>query len=212
MKERPIIFSTAMVQAILEGRKIMTRRIVKLSEFGDSDTRGYKYHFRDKKGRWNDVTDESLIKFCPYGNPGDHLWVKETFAKVKSKGTYLYKSDKMFDNCGPSEIEWKWTPSIYMPRLASRITLEITDVRVERLQDITEQDAIKEGVFRKKQEDGTYWHGNYGHPDGVGPLLNAIESFRSLWLSINGEDSWNQNPWVWVISFEGLQSQGRRVK
>ena len=136
---------------------------------------------------------------CPYGKIGDRLWVRETFAlrysilphrKIEK---YFYRAD------GEYEGKLKWKPSIFMPRSASRINLEITNVRVERLQEITDTDCLNEGMvmFWKKNPSGIYQYGVgkhwFDYPD---------DAFQCLWNSINGKDSWESNPWVWVIEFK----------
>lgn len=201
MKERPILFSGDMVRAILDGRKTQTRRAVKrdlANSFdpprGDSDIKaGYPW-FEDQNGEWHKAVD-----CCPYGKPGDRLWVRETwaeFAGIEPQVKIVYRADKLFDTeakehlCGN-----KWRPSIYLPRWASRITLEITGVRVERLHDISEEDARAEGCT----------HTGIGRHIAADEIETAREQFERLWQSINGEDSWNANPLVWVIEF-------RRVK
>jgi len=186
MKERPILFSGPMVRAILEGRKTQTRRVVKPQPGCDP---------RD---------DEHLdMGRCPYGQPGDRLWVREAwhtderdleYARAKhedamSDSPIYYRADPENDNAGCT-----WRPSIHMPRWASRITLEITRVRVERLQEISEKDAIAEGA-------DPYLHPV--HPGREG--LRHVDGFRSLWESINGPGSWDANPWVWVIEFKRVE-------
>lgn len=202
MKESPILFSTPMVQAILADRKTQTRRIMKRQP----DARGVRttnVMFED----WHGVE----IKF-PYGRVGDVLWVRETWCKIPqgpdSFGAYLYKS--MGD-----EPYGKWKPSIHMPKSASRIWLKITDIRVERLQDIGEEDAKAEGV--EYCENGFYGphkspgYRNYfktdiqGKHKDIGPCTTAVASFKTLWEVINGSESWEANPWVWVISFERIE-------
>ena len=196
VKERPILFSAPMVRAILDGRKSQTRRVVdRFSRFGNvrqfepSNTPGYDFHFRDKKGLWQDFRKPDLLKLCPYGQPGDRLWVRETWAPMCSfdpspETGAVYKAD---NHLSQKAIAAKWTPSIHMPRWASRITLEISTVRVERLQDISEADAKSEGCPCYETPDGTcsYW-------------------FRELWESINGAGSWAANPWVRVVDFRRL--------
>lgn len=187
MRERPILFSGAMVRAILNGRKNQTRRVVRPD---------------------GDPTDSALR--CPYGAPGDRLWVRETWAV-----------GRVFDRTRPAEIPtverdvpvwWRadgfaeesdnrgrWRPSIHMPRWASRITLDIVSVRVERLQAITEADAFAEGVEANPYVmcDGT---------TDEAMSISARDNFRALWDSINGKRlgcSWGANPWVWVVEFRG---------
>ncbi|HAD11861.1 MAG TPA: hypothetical protein DCF33_05410 [Saprospirales bacterium] len=231
MKERPILFSGPMVRAILFDIKTKTRREVKkllgfgqITQFGQSDTKGFDWHFRDKQGRWHDISTEKLLKANPYGQPGDRLWVRETFAEVGCIGKpidwfeYHYKADYTDGiYTGYADMCFdRWKPSIHMPREASRIMLEMTDVRVERLRDITDSDAISEGIesFRPVPGDGPpetryrdytaeekFKHGKtvrkYQH-------YTPRPSFFSLWESINGKDSVISNPWVWVITFKRL--------
>lgn len=188
MKERPILFSGPMVQAILTGHKIQTRRVVKfplkLKAHGVAIT------------SLNDGDSEEVNEFCPYGRPGDRLWVKETFCVDEdSEGKTAYRADGWIET--PSD-DGKWKPSIFMPRHRSRITLDIRGVRVERLQSITEWHAQCEGVrtinTTELQSDGT-----------LKPItISARRNFEDLWWRINGPMSWSQNPWVWVITFRRL--------
>lgn len=129
---------------------------------------------------------------CPYGKPGDVLWVRESFANTIYDNCYLYKSDTQ------DKSQWlKWKPSIHMPKKACRHFLKIVNIRVERLQDINETDAIAEGV----EGDRKNGFRNYLV---YGAMTCAQVSFETLWLLINGKDSWKQNPWVWVIEFEKI--------
>ena len=188
MKERPILFSGDMVRAILEGRKTQTRRTVK-PQPGDHmripmlTQNGWQFmthpdQLRDTVSSWR----------CPFGIPGDRLWVRETwaeFAGIEPQVEIVYRADKLFDTEAKEHlIGNKWRPSIYMPRWASRITLEITGIRVERLHDISYHDAVAEGCG--------------------GMLEPATVYFQCVWKDINGEDSWNANPWVWVIEFKKI--------
>lgn len=175
MKERPILFSGPMVRAILAGKKTQTRRVVK-------DLRWYEppvkvAHIGNKVG-----TPEAL---CPYGQPGDRLWVKETWSTTEQAGDHVADAHVVYRATDPdweTMDGWKWRPSIYMPRWASRITLEIVSVRIERLKEISESDSIAEGC-----------------PSGC---------FSELWQSINGDTPgkrWADNPWVWVIEFRRIE-------
>jgi hypothetical protein len=212
-KERPILFSTPMVQAILDGRKTQTRRTHDLNYV---NTIPSMWRFLDRiGGSWKNkvefvyrfIHNETLIKFdiaCPYGKVGDVLWVRETFSdepqyyfiyKADNKGGKLYlgTDDEGPQYCDVEDIKWK--PSIFMPKEACRIRLEITDIRVERLQDISEDDAKAEGVipFKAKcEEDMDCW------TDG-----KHKTAYNYLWNEINGwnPNSWEKNPWVWVITF-----------
>ena len=213
MKERPILFSAPMVRAILAGRKTQTRREVNringigpVTCFGGSEATGYDFALRDRRDMWNEFREDELLGRCPYGIPGDRLWVRETWFDnmasddgdtEKTPARCVYRSDGEFIEQFPEDyMEGKWTPSIHMPRWASRITLEVVSVRVERLQDITNMDALSEGC------DGERWldaDGSEGR--GVEPW----EQFRELWRNINGPDSWDANPWVWVVEFRKLK-------
>ena len=189
MKERPILMSAPMVCALIEGRKTQTRRVVALREFGPSDTPGYHWHFRDRRGLWNDISTERLLELCPYGVPGDRLWVRET---------WHHEDASCFDpKCGqPTHIFYRvtepypesirWRPSIFMPRWASRITLEITDIRVQRVQEISPDDIVAEGIPKH---------------------LNADTEYIRLWDFLNAKRGlgWDKNPWVWAIAFRRVQ-------
>lgn len=187
MKERPILFSGPMVRAILNGRKTQTRRVCKLNAAGRVQLRGRNWH----------IYDPASINACPYGLPGDRLWVRETFQPAR--GGYRYRAD----HPGLTTLR-PWKPSIFMPRAASRITLEIVKVRIERLVDISENDAMAEG-----------WSlGPLGYSDAVElrgwPLEpetidTAREWYQKLWDSINGDKHpWASNPWVWVVEFKNV--------
>jgi hypothetical protein len=184
MKERPILFSGPMVRAILEGRKTQTRRVVNI----DIDPKVGRFLEADPSGFWGFANDDHFpiqCIHCPYGIKGDRLWVRETWTPVSTyepsaETGALYKADFI----GSEDfVDWRWKPSIHMPRWASRITLEITGLRVERLQEISEADAIAEGIQHRT-------------------MNNPIVEFQWLWESISGPGSWAMNPWVWVLEFE----------
>jgi hypothetical protein len=179
VKERPILFSAPMVRALLDGTKTQTRRIIKPTQPRDD-------------GRWPAGRDP--VPDCPYGQTGDRLWVRES-----------WQAWTEFNNVPPREIPpesrvnyvadgsvWdaKKRPSMFMPRWASRITLEVVGVRVERLQDISETDAMAEGVE---------WKDHAGLAK-----YTARKLYTTLWLLINGLESWEANPWVWVVEFQPL--------
>ena len=184
MKERPILFSTEMVKAILEGRKTQTRRVLR----DTTEHRGEQYNPAYIE-RWKN--DEGWAKICPYGKVGDRLWVRETFCddciQDPVPHRVCYKANR--ENQPASDFCTKWKPSIFMPRWASRITLEITNIRVERVQDIGVKDALAEGVKYDVSVRG-------GDP---------VSRYQDLWDSINGEKyPWSSNPWVWVIEFKRI--------
>lgn len=181
VKSRPILFSSEMVRAILDGRKTQTRRVVKRQPIGVVSGPDYDGLFCETK--------DPVARYfaCPYGQPGDHLWVRETFAVMQGVGA-KYRAD----NPGavkPSEYwDTPWTPSIFMQRTWSRITLEIVGIRVERLQEITAKDAIAEGIEVDNSQ------------------LRETPNFRELWDSLNGKKHpWSRSPWVWVIEFRRIK-------
>lgn len=194
MKERPILFSGPMVRAILDGRKTQTRRIVKPQPTGCEPYRCERYcpaivrpdgeldAGPEVFGCYSDDGEWGVR--CPYGGPGDRLWVRERWAAVKGFDWYRPRDiprNATITYAGHGDTACangigKWRPSIHMPRWASRITLDVEAVRVERLQDITDEDAAAEGVEYRTV-------------------------FAELWESINGRGSWDLNPWVWVVEF-----------
>lgn len=194
MKERPILFSAPMVRALLDGRKTQTRRIVKklhpsCREMIAHDRIGGLFTCRDAFSRCVQMLP------CPYGQPSDRLWVKEAFAPMEdaqSPGSVQYRADREH----PQVTKWK--PSIFMPRRASRILLEVVSVRAEQLQDISAADAIAEGIQRTNG-DGE-WAAEGLAYTGHSPR----ETYRELFESINGAGSWDANPWVWVIEFRRI--------
>jgi hypothetical protein len=214
IKERPILFSAPMVRAILEGRKTVTRRAVKFPlidrDFG-CELAG------------NEIDQSEAHRLCPYGQPGQRLWVRESWWQAGDwQATYpeddtgawfgsrrvVYSADGTPPNepnssypsglrngaypaAAPDKI-WRHRPSIHMNRWASRILLENTDVRVERLQDISEEQASAEGVSAQAVE--SFRVAGVARPAGF--------AFRDLWTSINGDENWTVNPWVWVVEFK----------
>jgi hypothetical protein len=203
MIERPILFSAPMVRAILDKKKTQTRRVVKFSGWPDEESqqdkhRIYKAVFRCDDGSFGWLSGEDTDgKFsahlkpypgtqCPYGTPGDRIWVRETWRDTNTFGIQ-YRAD--FEE---TEVMHggKWRPSIFMPRGACRLTLEVTGVRVERLQDITDDAACCEGVDLTNTSIPTY----------------ATQRFQKLWDSINAKRGfgWEVNPWVWVVEFRSL--------
>lgn len=240
MKVKPILFNTEMVRAILDGRKSCTRRINKDAndyvvpdmDFYDSDKRTYAVHnYSDKEHKDKLSIAERTCPICP----GDILYVRETFAwcpcwdcgmdtepgactdhiyhrEKKEYGCYMYRAS-CEDNEYPSADTWH--PSIHMPKEAARIWLKITDVRVERLQDITEEQACMEGTdpWDEACYENNGWHSTFSDPDSGGDP-NMIEGFHKLWNStIKKTDldryGWDANPFVWVIKFERCEKPER---
>lgn len=196
MNEREILFKGPMVRAILEGRKTQTRRLYKPSK-------GFPYQDGETTPNPNEGSTWMEYGPCPYGNVGDRLWVKETWCPSfahddKSQNGYCYRAT----HNGPDPL--RWNPSIFMPRWASRITLEITAVRLENLQDISEDDAQEEGVERMLRVEDLYanWTGNNDKA-----VLNYRDGFRCIFEQINGEKVWEENPMVWAITFKEVKGE-----
>ncbi|MDY0142627.1 MAG: hypothetical protein RBR97_12115 [Bacteroidales bacterium] len=199
MKTKPILFSTDMVQAILDGRKTMTRRLSGLNKVNknpDDFIAHLQYHlldsipdffvFRTRDINANNITSKPRFK------KGDILYVKETHSIIDGK--IVYRAD------APASTNIKWKPSLFMKKEYARIFLQVTNVSCERLHDITATDAINEGIdckgiFYKDYFDDTYF---FSIPEF---------SFNSLWVKINGQDSFNSNPWVFVYEFKRIEKQ-----
>ena len=217
MTERPILFSAEMVRAILAGRKTQTRRAIKpqpwVDNMGNACWKDRNFgqsanHVPHIKALASPIPcSDTKRVLCPYGAPGDLLWVRETFRYFPGTGSHLWDGDREYQADGAVKSgrfftaeEWqsrgmkakpepRWRPSIHMPRWASRITLEVKSVRVERLQDIRCTDAEAEGA------------GHEAGPTGG----QARGAFANLWNHINGPGAWEANPWVWVISFQRVK-------
>jgi len=218
---RPILFSTEMVKAILAGRKTQTRRIIS-ERNSESTSKLSQLNFNDvihdnffepaylKVARKEDSTRHRV--FCKY-KIGDILWVRETWATHHSfdhygiadiKSTSLVSESEKYQYVASGLPEWcgKHRPSIFMPREACRIELRITDIKVERLQSISEEDARREGV---KYDLALEFNQYLNYEKGIYQCQTAVESFKTLWSEINGEKSWSENPFVWVITFERVE-------
>lgn len=242
IKERPILFSGAMVKAILEGRKTQTRRAIRkqplmVKHMGTPDGHpgewGLPVPGRTAFCLIEKSSSLAVAKYCPYGQPGDRLWVRETWAPVQplADGVLQYEGARLVELDGyPIEVWFRadgelgplsyccddgprWKPSIHMPRAASRLTLEVTEVRVQRLQDISEENAIAEGAQRFDDLPSI-------HPWGQDPrwsmeqplstehcLNNARFAFANFWNKLNADKHpWDSNPWVWAVSFRPVEA------
>jgi len=199
MKARPALFSTPMVQALLDDRKNNTRRLKGLDGFNKSPnlfrydgtcTDNKNYHYMESLSD-GQPTEQYFDVKCPFGRVGDLLYVRETCMFQKNfndlKTSEIPKDTLVGYKAGyGANVYGKARPSIFMPRWASRLTLKITDIRVERLQDISEEDSVQEG-----------------YPPSMGmDCIHPRMWFEDLWQSINGKESWDTNPWVWVIEFK----------
>lgn len=224
MTDRPILFSAPMIRALLEGRKTQTRRLLKRPSWAqeagwpemvmnEQDLAGRLFWYAEKTG---------CLSLLPVPQPRDRLWAREAHALVGNvdPGFLMFRANGYtaecarigFDKPYPPESEVRWRPSIHMPRWASRITLIVTDVRVQRLQDISAADAIAEGIaceglsglqgcgelWRDYKNPPTKYTG--GHADN-GTFRNPRNSFRSLWNSLHGDGAWDENPWVSATTF-----------
>ena len=237
-KERSILFSGTMVRALLDGSKTQTRRALKITPRNSPGCVPYcadnGKHFRFPvsqedfkklpKSMQQDERSEGAYYYgpCPYGQPGERLWVRETlyFDKCGEEWCYVAGNDPVMADPYTAPILLtegrKFVPSIHMPREASRLLLEITDVRCERLQDISEADAVAEGIdkfpiegWEPEYDAGCYknylWSPKTADKQAKAKT-SAEESYESLWASINGPDSWAANPWVWVVTFKIITS------
>lgn len=264
-KEIPILFSTPMVQALLDDRKGQTRRLsgldilnekpdfyMRLDEIDQMDIPKEAIKYDDKfyyafTGKFNNSS--TVVLTCPYGKVGDILYVRENWKMVgwdfeDSEVVIQYEDEDEIrfeapDNISVDAHQWivkqyeklldkeiirtededetmvtftglkhPFSPSIHLPKWCSRIWLEVTNVRVERLHDIKEEDAANEGIATFYNKMGNLRFVNYMGLDGDG-FYFPYESFKSLWISINGPESWKANPWVWVVSFKVLSKTGK---
>ena len=220
MKERPIIFSAPMVRAILDGRKTQTRQVVKPQPphscryvMNGAASHALCFGPNDECVPPTGTSIDHRLP-CPYGVPGDRLWVRETWNTLPLRHVFYREGGEMHK-------DWKWRSPIHMPRWASRITLEITAVRVERLNEISAKDAVREGVGLPDECDheiecsdprnGATWTDLESNAAGGCPWSSchcARDCFRELWDRINGKrHPWSSNPWVWVLEFKRLETE-----
>ena len=222
MKSRPILFSGVMVNAILAGKKTQTRRLLNPQPAWDYQRAEFVWQTKKGEARWSRTPQlaalhHGLLPQCPYGQVGDQLWVRENL-RLDAAGFWVYAADRALLEFGPEHeataLVWahhkdtEHCPSIHMPRWASRITLEVTAIRVERLQDISEQDALAEGVTEKAHYVGTEYGGDrYQGRTGWFTDDGCYRGgYGKLWDSINPQDNWLRNPWVWVVEFKRVEA------
>lgn len=219
-KQIPMLYSCPMVKSLKIKTKEETRRTRNLDEINKTPN-AYKFlNFGDVRGdvpvaMFEKVNKKgahlhgTMIKF-PYGHIGDKIWVRETFTYVANGENFLYRADFLGDNgkiVSEQGLEGvKWTPNIHMPKLAARIWLEITDITCERLQDITTEGALSEGIEIRDLEGTTTYRDYSSKRDrfAYGTHFKPRDSYKTLWESINGRGSWKKNPWVWVVKFKTL--------
>jgi hypothetical protein len=204
MKERPILMTPANAQKCHEGTKTQTRRIVKVPDWATDDGMLKLASQRPATGIAYYVDGVPVKRLtCPYGQVGDRLWVRESWAIGKGlvgEPDFIYKG-----NVVHGHDSHKWRPSLHMPLLACRTVLEITALRVERLQEITEEDVIAEGVNRIAHgRNGDYYSAFRDDPHHDN-WIDPVGAYKELWESINGKGSWKRNDWVWVVSFRNVQ-------
>lgn len=235
-KERSIPFSGDMVRALLDGRKTQLRipitRVTGIhggivTEFQTSDTPGYDFAMRDRRRTWNELRKDELLQRCPFGQIGDRFWVRETFCLEEERLEDLGEHRPPFDDGRPIEYirdladQWVqprykatdpaeptvgWKPSILMPRWASRITLEITEVRVQRVQEISAKDAVSEGLDEISAR--TLRVQKFGLPswEDYEYRMSPIDAYEKLWDSLFSKKGfgWDVNPWIWAIGFRKI--------
>lgn len=211
MRERGMIFNAEMVRALLDGRKTQTRRVLTPLQLGLIELAAIAGEcYPLESGQQHTNSQSYYRELCPFGDVGDRLWVREAFrvhSKATDVATLVYRASERqswtqqtrrvpISECNKPVSPEAWTPSLHMPRWASRITLEITGVRVERLSSMTEEDARAEGCMG-------------GHDSIPGYMYSATphEHFHHLWTSIYGEDSWQVNPWMWVVEFKRVEDE-----
>lgn len=202
-KEIPILFSTDMVLAKIEGRKTMTRRIVKGAALRWLDGAPFPPEF---------VADPDN-GLCPYGKPGDWLYTRETWQhtdcinlnREDENAGYIYKASENGRDWESNTDGWRWKPGIHLPKIGSRLWDEVVAVRIERLHDITQEDAEKEGL----QFDWSEGKQFKNYTNNKFELGDSRQSFATLWEKINGKESWDANPWVWVVEFKVLSTTGK---
>ncbi len=234
MKERPILFSAPMVRAILAGAKTRTRRIVKYDVRGPNGPNNPPdiFDWYDAAGKWRGAHRANgdhpsgercnAMDLCPYGARGDRLWVRESWqplwaterapSSMKSPEGWAISYPatdgiQEFRDIDRMRLSTRCKPSIHMPRWASRITLDVTGVRVERLHDITNDDAKAEGAAYRIAPGGDL-AGAFSHVDTP---IGHRDHFVDLWRSINGAESWDANPWVWVVEFKRIEQQAKEA-
>lgn len=208
-----------MVQAILRGDKTQTRRVVKPQPEKIGGFTKFAWGAGTSENTMPVVAGFSTESKCPYGKVGDLLWVRETFLEldrdhvITERYAYKANSDADTEELRKDYVKagrpYKWKPSIHMPKAAARIWLKVTNVRVERLHEITEEDAVKEGIDTTNGVPVGLTSHYVDYENSRNCYTSPINSFQSLWHSINGKESWDANPWAWVIEFEVVSTTGR---
>ena len=213
MKERPILSTPENAQKMHDGKKVQTRRTNRLDEVNNCKHWDYPQMTRPGIATFLDSTqanpyNNALDVKCPYGQVGDRLWIREAFCLCGKEGS---KKPLYHGQCEEyKSLKPIWNPSLHMPRWACRTVVELTDIRVERVQEISEEDCIAEGVELLEgsynPDDFTGLWKNYDRRQSAEYWNSPIDSYHSLWASINGQDSWAQNPFCWVLTFRKVDA------
>lgn len=210
--ENGILMGAAMIGPLKDGLKTQVRFPIsslqgfgRISEFGPSDTPGYDWQFRDKRSLWNEISSERLARDCPFGQPGDRLWVRETLRYERDpaggQGPLVYVADGT--QVPGVRGSTRTILPIHMPRRYARFLLEVEQVRVQQIQSITGADAVAEGIVPLEVDEG----GAHGIP-GVVSAQHPVRAFQLWWQTQRGSESWNDNAWVWAIHFCLLAGEG----
>ena len=217
MKARPILFSSPMIRALLEGRKTQTRRAIKAPTARGNFVLSFNHGIPEFNFGPSDRKPNGDLRWhrCPYGQPGDLLWVRETWGPCD--GGFCYRASER--ECVKPD-DGKWHSAIHMFRAASRLTLRITDVRVQRLRDICRDDAIAEGTdfhkcpTRQTQTsiDAQAAARSIGMCAHYTAEIDYVGGYQWLWESINGPGSWSANPWVWALTFDVIKANVDQVQ
>ena len=219
--ERPILYSTEMVKANLEDRKTMTRRTKGLTLNNDFPKSEWSYtgYFlgTDRYDKWAGMTQAknlktgnlSFVDMCPYGKPADLLYVRENWSRIEARIYFQADEaeDELKEEYSLDKIRWK--PSIHLPKSGSRIWAMVEEIQVERVKDISEEDAKAEGIMEFESSNPGLKDKMFGLPSFKVFGINRKVAFKNLWISINGRASWDANPWVWVIKYRILSKTGR---
>jgi len=211
MNSKGILMSTDMAFALLNHTKTETRRTRGLGEINANPNDWHGELFTNEKGILvanfvNRASGEHKEVKNPFGSKGELLYTKETYQNLEPiDGGLVYKASPNGKDWAEQDEEWKWEPSLFMPRKYARLWLEIKSISIERLHQITQEEAINEGIHKIETDNG-YAYKDYLSEHNI--CFHPVNSFETLWESINGKDSYQQNPWLWVIKFKVVSKNG----